>query len=271
MTTVGYGDVFPKSYGGRLLGAFICLWGVLLVSLFVVTISDFLGFSHPEKNSYLLIKRLVFREELRKAAGKVIASMYKFKLLNRHLKNRISGNPFLDSSSDRRLLTNADFKFRRTLLEFRKKALERRQFEDNTELIFLSKNVDNMGEELEVIKEKQEELKTKQIKIFAAIKLLCDIDTHLNRAPAEHEEGEGEQENSESPSINPKLRNWDKNDDYSENEQTNLDDKENSDKGHVPPKPGKVGKAASYNKDHKREAKSPLFALNADKSYSDNE
>lgn len=239
------------------------------MSLFVVTISDFLGFSHPEKNSYLLIKRLVFREELRKAAGKVIASMYKLKLLNRHLKSRISGNPFLDSSSDRRLLTNADFKFRRTLLEFRKKSLERRQFEDNTELIFLSKNVDNMGEELEVIKEKQEVLKKKQIKIFAAIKLLCDIDAHLNRAPNQQEDEE-EQENSDSPSLNPKLRNWDNAEANQENDQTNLDDKENSERDYESPKPTKVAKTGSYNSSKNREPKNPLYALNMDRSYSDN-
>lgn len=55
MTTVGYGDVYPKSYGGRLLGAFMWLWGVLLVSLFVVTVSDILEFDNSEKNSYILI------------------------------------------------------------------------------------------------------------------------------------------------------------------------------------------------------------------------
>jgi hypothetical protein len=55
MTTVGYGDVYPKSYGGRMLGTGICLWGVLLVSLFVVTISEALEFSSPQRNSYLLL------------------------------------------------------------------------------------------------------------------------------------------------------------------------------------------------------------------------
>jgi len=57
--------------------------------------------------------------------------------------------------------------------------MRNRQFEDNTELIFLSKNVDKVGEELIFINEKQDELKKNQIKIFAAIKLLWDIDDHL--------------------------------------------------------------------------------------------
>ena len=155
MTTVGYGDIYPKSYGGRVLGAFMCLWGVLVVSLFVVTISETLEFNHAEKNSYLLIQRLVYRQDLRKSAANVIDSMYYNKLLERHLKNSLSGNPFLDSEADRAKKHNADFRFRRMMLEFRKTALEMRQFEDNTELIFLSKNVDNIAEELEVIQQRQ--------------------------------------------------------------------------------------------------------------------
>jgi hypothetical protein len=155
MTTVGYGDIYPKSYGGRILGAFMCLWGVLVVSLFVVTISETLEFNHAEKNSYLLIKRLVYRQELRKSATQLIDSAYHLKLIERNLKNSLSGNPFLDSASDRSRKHNADFRFRRMMLEFKKKANEMRQFEDNTELIFLSKNVDDIGEELEGIQERQ--------------------------------------------------------------------------------------------------------------------
>ena len=37
MSTVGYGDVYPKSRFGRLLGSFCCVWGVILTSMMVVT------------------------------------------------------------------------------------------------------------------------------------------------------------------------------------------------------------------------------------------
>lgn len=72
-------------------------------------------------------------------------------------------------------IINTNFGFRRALLHFRTKNLEKRQFEDSTELIFLFKNVDNIGEKLEEIVETQRTLKINQVKIFAAIKLLTDI------------------------------------------------------------------------------------------------
>ena len=44
MTTVGYGDFYPKSNIGRLVGIIIAFWGVLFVSLFVVTLTNLLDF-----------------------------------------------------------------------------------------------------------------------------------------------------------------------------------------------------------------------------------
>lgn len=38
MTTVGYGDFYPKSLIGRLVGILITLWGVFFVSMFVVAL-----------------------------------------------------------------------------------------------------------------------------------------------------------------------------------------------------------------------------------------
>mmetsp|Transcript_6635 Transcript_6635/g.5741 ORF Transcript_6635/g.5741 Transcript_6635/m.5741 type:complete len:99 (-) Transcript_6635:253-549(-) len=98
--------------------------------------------------------------------------MYKFKLINQFLSKRMSGNKFLDSKSDQRKIDRSNFNFRRAMLDFKKKKIERRQFEDSNELVFLFKNVDNVGEELEKIRIKQKVLKRNQVKVFAAIKLL---------------------------------------------------------------------------------------------------
>ena len=48
MTTVGYGDVIPVTYGGRCVGMFLCVWGVVLQSLMVETISAFLNFDDSQ-------------------------------------------------------------------------------------------------------------------------------------------------------------------------------------------------------------------------------
>lgn len=38
MSTVGYGDIYPKSFGGRILGTVMSVWGIFLTALFVVTL-----------------------------------------------------------------------------------------------------------------------------------------------------------------------------------------------------------------------------------------
>lgn len=38
MTTVGYGDIYPKSHMGRFVGIIACMWGVVAVSFLVISI-----------------------------------------------------------------------------------------------------------------------------------------------------------------------------------------------------------------------------------------
>lgn len=83
MSTVGYGDVFPKTRFGRILGAFLCVWGVVVESMFVVTLSQFLEFTPPQKNSYTLLQRLFYRDELQARAVKALKSMFLYKRKNK--------------------------------------------------------------------------------------------------------------------------------------------------------------------------------------------
>ena len=95
MSTVGYGDVYPKTILGRILGAFICLWGVVVESMMVVTLSEGLELSNPQRNSYTLLQRLFYKDALQLRAAKALKSMFLFKKKNK-AKNLLFSKKKLD-------------------------------------------------------------------------------------------------------------------------------------------------------------------------------
>lgn len=58
MTTVGYGDIYPKTIMGRLTGIIIAFCGVFILSLFVVALTKMLEFDPGEGKAFYLGKRL---------------------------------------------------------------------------------------------------------------------------------------------------------------------------------------------------------------------
>jgi potassium intermediate/small conductance calcium-activated channel subfamily N protein 2 len=83
MTTVGYGDFYPKTDAGRFIGIIIALWGVFFVSLAVATLNEVLLFNSGEEKSYNLLEKLLVKEELRIKASGVLASAYKQRVINK--------------------------------------------------------------------------------------------------------------------------------------------------------------------------------------------
>lgn len=77
MATVGYGDIYPKTSMGRIVGVLICFWGVFIVSFFVVTLNNMLTFTANEEKAYNLLLRLYYKGELKKRATLVLSSAYK--------------------------------------------------------------------------------------------------------------------------------------------------------------------------------------------------
>jgi Ion channel len=55
LTTTGFGDIYPKSFFGRVIGLIICFWGTFMVSFFVVTVNNMLTFSPSEEKSFNLL------------------------------------------------------------------------------------------------------------------------------------------------------------------------------------------------------------------------
>jgi hypothetical protein len=79
MTTVGYGDFYPKSNPSRIVGILCSFYGVYLVSLFVIALENLLYFDQSEERSYELISRLEDKETLKLEAVNVITSAYRHK------------------------------------------------------------------------------------------------------------------------------------------------------------------------------------------------
>ena len=40
MTTVGYGDFYPKTLIGRIIDLILVIWGILIVSIMVVVVTN---------------------------------------------------------------------------------------------------------------------------------------------------------------------------------------------------------------------------------------
>lgn len=84
LTSTGYGDFYPKTFWGRIVGTSICFWGVLITSLIVVTVTNMLTFSPSEKKSFELLIRIGKRYEMKQQAVNVVQSAY---LLRKAKKN----------------------------------------------------------------------------------------------------------------------------------------------------------------------------------------
>ena len=54
-TKVGYGDIYPRTHFGRLVILIACIWGVFILSLFVVTLNNTTQLSKEEAKVLQLI------------------------------------------------------------------------------------------------------------------------------------------------------------------------------------------------------------------------
>ena len=76
LTTVGYGDYYPKTNCGRIIGIITAFWGVFFVSLFVVALTNTLDLEESELRAFILLRRLFIRKVLREKACRMIQSKY---------------------------------------------------------------------------------------------------------------------------------------------------------------------------------------------------
>jgi hypothetical protein len=58
MATIGYGDLTPNTSIGVIIGAFLSLAGIVILSLLVSSLTDLFSLSYREKRSLTLLNRL---------------------------------------------------------------------------------------------------------------------------------------------------------------------------------------------------------------------
>jgi hypothetical protein len=79
MTTVGYGDGYPVTHGGRFIAIIACIIGMVLVSLMVVSLTNASDFTREETRAYYNIKMTKAGRKLDHKAADVIKNLFRFK------------------------------------------------------------------------------------------------------------------------------------------------------------------------------------------------
>lgn len=64
MTTVGYGDIYPRTTIGRVVYFLCAMFGVVVVSMIVVTVMNMLEMSSTESKAFTVIKKTTSRKNL---------------------------------------------------------------------------------------------------------------------------------------------------------------------------------------------------------------
>lgn len=77
MTSVGFGDYYPKSHFGRFIIILTTFWGVFLVSMCIVSISNYRQFYSTEKYAFKILQRLKMRHSVQSRAADVIGGLFK--------------------------------------------------------------------------------------------------------------------------------------------------------------------------------------------------
>ncbi|KAL4449849.1 hypothetical protein ABPG74_008222 [Tetrahymena malaccensis] len=83
MTTLGYGDYCAKTSLGRFITFMVCIWGVFIVSMMVITLSKTLELTSLERKSIAVLQRLRYKQLMKDHAANSLTILAKIGLANR--------------------------------------------------------------------------------------------------------------------------------------------------------------------------------------------
>ena len=94
MTTVGYGDFFPKTTPGRICSLLCCFVGNYFVSTMMIFMTSLTAKNEKEEKAFRLILRLEHKKEIRNIYSNVIFCALKTAKYNMRLKKKYSKSNF---------------------------------------------------------------------------------------------------------------------------------------------------------------------------------
>lgn len=80
MTTVGFGDIYPKTLPGRIVIFLVSLVGVVVVSVVVVTIQNIFMMSPLESKACTIIKKIQIKTGMTDKAAKIVGKLTKLQI-----------------------------------------------------------------------------------------------------------------------------------------------------------------------------------------------
>lgn len=145
MTTVGYGDIYPRSVPGRLFSFFLCVIGLFLISMMVMVITQTIELSDIETQALEIFNKLILKKELEDKSSVFLSRFYKFRKI-------------VKTSKDDKLIEKYKTSFYNSLFEFKNL---NRTYKNEIHSNFndeLNNNLDNIKLNLKNISKKQRQL-----------------------------------------------------------------------------------------------------------------
>lgn len=145
LTSAGYGELYPKTFFGRIVGVIICFWGVLIISFFVVTVTNMLNFTPNEEKAYNLLMRLYYKTEMKKKAIGVLQSAFVYRNTKENEPNNL------------KLILSNFRTFRSHMIMFKKIARLVRSLDqsDGKDVDIMQTILENLMQNIEEMKEEQ--------------------------------------------------------------------------------------------------------------------
>lgn len=77
MTTVGYGDFYPRTSVGRAIDVMLVIWGIFIVSLMIVVLTNTLSMDSSETRALIVLNRLDAKKIIKEKAANLIAMAFR--------------------------------------------------------------------------------------------------------------------------------------------------------------------------------------------------